>query len=208
MKKTKLWLVVILSCTMIELYAFKSNPNAWLNGVIHLTDGRVLSGKLQCQMQKNVVLYQSEDGIQTYPAILIKYFEVRDKKFGRGQIYYSSANKVDGYSQKAKFYELITQGKLTLLSREKLVKKYRPKGRVWFEVSQFYFQINLGLIQTLRPTKNNILKIMSEHAIDVNNYIKLYDLKINDKADLKLIFEHYNTLVKIDKRNTTCTRPS
>ena len=101
------------------------------------------------------------------------------------------------------FFEVLTEGSLTLLSKTDILIKeptYNEKldmGRRDTQIVRktHYYYIDNNTIKPLPSSKKKLLPVFGEHASAVEQYIKLNGLSLNDGKHLKAVFEHYNTRI-------------
>jgi len=101
------------------------------------------------------------------------------------------------------FFEVLTEGELTLLSRTDIVVKkpnYNEKldigtrdARI-LKKTKFYFTAK-GKIKELATNRKKLLPVFGEHANAMDEFIRKNSLSLNEPAHLKAIFENYNAKV-------------
>lgn len=101
------------------------------------------------------------------------------------------------------FFEVLTEGDLTLLSRTDLVVKkpnYNDKLDVGsrderiLKKTKFYFTEG-GKIKELATTRKKLLPVFGEYATAMEEFIRKNELSLNEPDHLKAIFENYNAKV-------------
>ncbi|MEX2233840.1 MAG: hypothetical protein WD824_16870 [Cyclobacteriaceae bacterium] len=98
------------------------------------------------------------------------------------------------------FFEVLSEGELTLLSRTGIVVKkpnYNEKldmgtrdERI-LKKSKFYIT-EKGKVKELAASRKKLLPVFGEHAAVMEEFIRKNALSLNEPAHLKAIFENYN----------------
>jgi hypothetical protein len=108
-------------------------------------------------------------------------------------------NTPAGYKS-AVFFELLEEGKMTLLVREAL--EYRTYTNPYYVgsysrlvlVYKYFFMDDNGKIEEFTGDKRDLLDLMGKNADDVEKYIKTNRLKVDEKYDFAKIIAYYNSL--------------
>jgi hypothetical protein len=98
------------------------------------------------------------------------------------------------------FFELLEEGKMTLLSRESI--EYRTYNSPYYMgsysrlvlVNKYYFLDDKGEISEFTGNKNDLLEMMKNKGDEVEKYIKTNKLRHEDKNDFTRIVAYYNSL--------------
>jgi hypothetical protein len=101
------------------------------------------------------------------------------------------------------FFEVLTEGSLSLLSKIKITVKdptYNAQldmgnrdTRLNKKTILYYFDRHV--VRELPPSKKRLLPIFGEHASEVEDFIKVNKLSLNEAAHLRAIFENYNARI-------------
>jgi hypothetical protein len=99
------------------------------------------------------------------------------------------------------FFELLEEGKMTLLARE--ILEYKTYSSPYFVGSytrlvlnhKYFFLKDNGDIEEFMGNKNDLLDLMGKRSDEVEKYIKTNNLKLDDKYDIAKIVAYYNSLV-------------
>jgi hypothetical protein len=100
------------------------------------------------------------------------------------------------------FFELLAEGKMTLLTRESL--EYRTYSSPYYYgsysrqvlVYRFYLLEENGNIVEFVGKKAELMNLMGKRAEAVEKYIKENKLKVEDRDDLAKIVTYYNSFFK------------
>ncbi len=173
----------------------------WHDGKIVLESGDTLKGKVKYDLQQDLVQYLiREDKAEAYTARKILTFEIFDETAHRYRNFYALPyNATAGYKTPV-FFELLVQGKMTLLSREAL--EYKTYSSAFYMgsytrqvlVDYFFFLQENGDVVAFTGNKNDLLDLMQRKSKDVEKYMKVNRLKFDEKYDLAKIVAYYNSL--------------
>jgi hypothetical protein len=128
--KVMIFLAFALILTMpvqAQQFAFEY----WHDGTMVLDTGDTLRGNIKYDLQNDLIQYQTEGRLESYTARKVLFFEIFDATVKRYRIFYSLPYALAGQYKAPVFFELIEEGKLTVLCRE--VLEYRTYS------SPFYY---------------------------------------------------------------------
>ena len=186
--------------TVAQQFAFEY----WHEGRIVLDSGDTLKGTLKYDMQADLLQYQKDNKNQSFSARNALFFEIFDATIKQYRQFYSLPFSVSGGGYKVPvFFELMAEGKLTLLCREAL--EYRT-----YSSSFYYYGTNTRLVMVYRyyllqengeiiqftGKKDDWLDLMDKHADEVQHYAKQNKLAFDDKYELVRIITYYNSFFK------------
>jgi hypothetical protein len=179
----------------------------WHEGRLVLVEGDTLKGLIKYDLTQDVIQYtvQQEKGI-AFSARKVMFFEIFDTSVRQYRKFFTLPyTSPTGYKAPV-FFELLEEGKLTLLAREFLETKsynspyyygsytrYAPYTRVI--LSHKYFFLNEdGAIEEFAGSRGDLLDMMGKKADEVEKYIKSNKLKVEEKHDFAQIVGYYNSL--------------
>jgi len=173
----------------------------WHDGKIVLEQGDTLRGQVKYDLQQDLLQFKiKNEKVEAYSARKVMFFEIFDNTINRYRNFFSLPyNKTSSYLAPV-FFELLEEGKLTLLSRENL--EYKTYSSPYYVgsysrlvmVYRFYFLNEKGEITEFVGTKNDLLNLMGRKSEDVEKYIKTNRLKVEEKYDFARIVAYYNSL--------------
>lgn len=173
----------------------------WHEGKVVLTSGDTLKGLIKYDLQQDLVQYDLE-GVRkdAFSARKILMFEIFDNTVHLYRKFFSLPyNATAGYKT-TMFFELMAEGKMTLLCREALENRTYSSpyyigsySRIVLVYKYFLLKENGDLVE-FTGNKNDMLKLMGKHADDVEQYARTNKLKFDDKLDLMQIVKYYNSL--------------
>lgn len=98
------------------------------------------------------------------------------------------------------FYEVLSEGSLTLLARTDVVVR-QPTYNDKFDVGQrdtrilkklsFYY-LQDGVLRELPSSRKKMMSLFGDHSVAVDDFIRVNRLSLNEAAHLRAIFDHYN----------------
>lgn len=173
----------------------------WHEGKIVLESGDTLKGNIKYNMQTDVLQYQANKKIEAFTARKVLYCEIFDNTVKKYRQFFSLPYNTSGGYRAPIFFELLTEGRLTLLSREKL--EYRTYNSSFYYygnytrlvlVNKYYLLQEKGDIVEINDKKSNWLDQMGNYADEVQKYAKKNGLDFSNKYDLAKLVEYYNSL--------------
>ncbi|HYG19577.1 MAG TPA: hypothetical protein VD816_11645 [Ohtaekwangia sp.] len=174
----------------------------WHEGKIVLVNGDTLRGQVKYDLQQDLLQYASaSQKTEAYSARKVLFFEIFDRTVNRYRQFYALPYTTPSSYRAPVFFELLTEGKLTLLAREGLeVRTYNSMyyyGASYSRqvlVYKYFFLEEDGNIVEFTGNKNDLLDRMGKRSEEVEKYMKANRLKYEDKYDLARIVTYYNSL--------------
>jgi len=204
MSKSIFFFLVALFYCSIEVKAQLFPSDMWHSGRVVLMEGDSVTGKLKYDLDNNAVQITSGQGMETFSALQVKFFELYDEIFGDFRYFYSLPYMtMDGYERPI-FFEVLYEGNLTLLAREFIITDASPMYNSWFNRGAFWWpyqrldfkyyfvDANSGDIREFNRKRSTLLNIMDNQASNVRAYIKGNKLKVDQRSDLVKITSYYN----------------
>ena len=196
-----LWILFALPLSAQE-YAFE----LWHDGKIVLETGDTLKGKIKYDMQNDLLQFEVNKHFESYSARKVVFFEIFDSTIKNYRQFYSLPFSTAGSYKAPIFFELMAEGKLTLLARERL--EYRTYNSSFYYnntysrlvlVNRFYLLRENGRIDEFGGKKAEWLSLMRPREDDVEKYAKANRLSFDDKLELGRIINYYNSLFENNK---------
>ncbi|MDH5368275.1 MAG: hypothetical protein OEW67_14945 [Cyclobacteriaceae bacterium] len=184
--------------------AFAQFPSElWHDGKVVLLDGDTLKGSVKYDLERGIIQLNDTKTIEAYTARKVLYFNIFDKTVNRYRQFYAIPYNVAIDYKTPVFFEVLYEGKLTLLGREYITTQttsYGPSigsGSYSRQVLmyRYYFLDANGSIILYGKHKKELLAYMRKFNTEINEYIKKNRLHYDDKADLIHIVRYYNTLI-------------
>jgi len=173
----------------------------WHDGKIVLVEGDTLRGLVKYNIQQDLVQFNSSDRkVEAYTPRKVVFFEIFDASVHKYRQFYSLPFTTPAGYEAPIFFELLEDGKMTLLSREALeMRTYNSPYYVGSYsrlvlVNKYFFLNEKAGITSFSGTKKDLLELMEKRAGEVEDYIKTNRLDFDNKYDLARIIEYYNSL--------------
>ena len=188
-------LLIISFTAHAQQWAFES----WHDGKIVLESGDTLKGLIKYDLQQDLVQYNKKGSIEAFGARKVLYVEIFDQSVNKYRQFFSLPYSATGSYRTPVFFELLSEGKITLLTRESL--EYRTYSSPYYFgsytrqvlVYRYFILQENGVITEFVGKKNDLLNLMGKHAKDVDEYIKVNKLKMEDPGDFTKIVAYYNS---------------
>jgi len=196
--------------SFLIFFLFMSGANAqkfpfefWHEGKVILESGDTVRGSIKYDLQSDILQFDKNNKLETYSARKVLAFEIFDKTVKRYRTFYSLPYSSNGAYKAPVFFELLSEGKITLLAREAVELRSYPSSFYYYGtssrmvlVNKFFILKDNGVIEVFNGKKNDLLAIMSTHGETIENYMKKNKLKLDDKYEFASIVEYYNSLYK------------
>ena len=192
--------LLLLMISAKQAFAQRFAFELWHTGKIILLTGDTLKGFLKYDLQQDVVQYTVQERIvEVYTARKVLSFEIFDETVQKQRIFYALPfSNTTGYKSPM-FFEVLEDGKMTLLARERLEYKtystpYNIGSGSFLTLVYKYFLLNEnGDIEEYR-SKNYLFDMMGKNGKKVEKYMRSNRLKLDDKSDFAQVIDYYNTL--------------
>lgn len=174
----------------------------WHEGKMVLESGDTLKGLLKYDLQQDLLQYKSSQSTaEAFTARKVLFFEIFDNSVRKYRQFFSLPYALNGGYKAPVFFELLEEGKMTLLSREAVEHRTvsNPYGFGSFTrlvlVNYYFFLKENGHIEPfLGKKRSDLLDLMGKKSDKVHEYIKQNRLSIEEKYDLARIVDYYNSI--------------
>ena len=189
----------------IVLSAQQFPSRIWHDGRLVIEEQDTVRGKIMYDLDRNVVQVDVGDQIFTYGAKKIVFFEIFDVTVDAYRQFYSIPFAVSPGYKTELLFEVVVEGKMSLLCRESIARKPQQyDSYTWSRetftqnvlVYDYYFLTPDGIMVQYFMKKKDLFIIMYDHADRVKEYMKVYRLKPDEKGDLARITAYYNSLIE------------
>jgi len=172
----------------------------WHEGKVVLETNDTLKGLVKYDIQNDLLQVKVRNKLESLTARKVLTFEIFDTTVKRYRQFYSLPYSPNNTYKTPVFFELLCEGKITLLAKEKL--EYRTVNSPFFYgnysrlvlVNVFYLLKQNGVIQEFQGKKNDWLKVMETRENEVREFSKVNRLDFDEKYDLTRIIDYYNSL--------------
>jgi len=200
--KRSLFLLLLLMATVA--YGQQQTTNFsfehWHKGYLILEGGDTLKGQIKYNLQADLVQFQDQNKVETFTARKVVFLEIFDAVTREYRRFFSLPYALQGGYKSPVFFELLAEGKMTLLSREAL--EYRTYSSFYYYgsytrlvlVYKYYLLDENGEIKEFIGKKNDWLYAMGNKGEVVQKYARSNKLGFDEKQDLTKIVEYYNSL--------------
>ncbi len=201
--KAKSALIIYLFFGLTTSYAQQFAFEYWHEGKIVLETGDTLKGAVKYDMQSDLLQFQENEKNQSFTARKVLFYEIFDVTTKQYRQFYSLPYSVSNGYKAPVFFELLSEGKITLLCREAL--EYRSYSSSFYSfgsttrlilVYKYFLLQDDGNIVDYVGKKNDWLDLMGKYSGDVQRYAKANKLSFDDKSELVKIVAYYNSLYK------------
>ncbi|MBL7871352.1 MAG: hypothetical protein JNM78_07060 [Cyclobacteriaceae bacterium] len=198
-----LFLFFILSSVAFPLTGQQFAFEYWHTGKVVLDTGDTLRGNIKYEMQSDILQVQVDRKLESFTARKVLYFEIFDETVKRYRNFYSLPFSQAGQYKAPIFFELLEEGKLTVLCRESL--EYRTTSSSFYYygnynrivlVNKYFLLKENGDIVEFKGKKNDWYELMRSKAEEVERYVKSNRLDFDEKYELSRIISFYNSLFK------------
>lgn len=192
-------LILILSHVLVSAQEWPFD--LWHEGKIVLVEGDTLRGLIKYDLQQDLIQYNLTDKrTEAFSARKVLFFEIFDTSVRKYRQFFALPYTTATSYRAPVFFELLAEGKMTLLSRESL--EYRTYNSPYYMgsysrqvlVNKFFFLDEKGNINEFTGNKNDLLDLMGKKSDDVEKYMKANRLKYDDKYDFARIVAYYNSI--------------
>lgn len=199
------WLMLVMFVQLVTVASVRAQQwpsEFWHDGKIVLVSGDTLRGLVKYDLQQDLIQLNSADNhIEIYSARKILFFEIFDKTVHKYRQFFALPYTTTTSYRAPIFFELLEEGKMTLLSRESI--EYRTYNSPYYYgasysrqilVNKYFFLNDKGEISEFVGNKSDLLDMMGKKSEEVEKYIKSNRLRYDDKYDFARIVAYYNSI--------------
>ena len=205
--------IILFFLVQFSILAFSQDfpSELWHTGKLVLLSEDTVIGKLKYDLQNDAVQITVRNVMQTYSARKILYFEIFDETIDSYRHFYALPYQVQKNYEIPLIFEVLYEGKLSLLVREEIVTESVPQynsypysyygNSPYLNQSRarlnykYYFLDERGGIQNYNLKKSELMTFFRKHQQQVKQYIKKNNLKHDRMRDLVRITAYYNALL-------------
>jgi hypothetical protein len=196
LKRSLLLLSFFVTSNLVSAQFWPSE--LWHEGKMVLTSGDTLRGMLKYDLQQDLVQYTvNNSSPDAFTARKILFFEIFDTSSGLYRRFFALPYATSPGYKTPVFFELLEEGKMTLLAREFL--EYRNSGSMYVAgrivlSHKYFFMKENGDIDEFNGTRNDLLELMGKQGDTVEKFIRANRLRIEYKEDFARTIDYYNSL--------------
>ncbi|MGF1533992.1 MAG: hypothetical protein ACFCUI_09825 [Bernardetiaceae bacterium] len=200
MKRQVLVVIFLVSVSTLlphRLWAQYFAEEHWHEGRVELKDGYKHSGQLRYSLQENLIQFKGENLIRNFNPTDVEYFQFYDEHREQVRHFYALV-----FEEKPIFFELLFNGAISLLNREKLVVRYMNSfgwGAMGINtVSELHDQLFLLLpglvIQPVPNTRRELVDLLPAHQNEIDAYIRDHRIRLRQIGDIVMVLRYYNEI--------------
>lgn len=175
----------------------------WHTGKTVLDSGDTLRGNLKYDLKNDILQVDLNNKMESYTARKVLFFEIFDETVKKYRLFYSLPYSTAGQYKAPIFFELLVEGKLTVLCRESFEYRttssplyyYGTYSRIVL-INKYYLLKENGDIIEFQGKKSDWFDQMQSKKSEVAKYAKTNRLDMDEKYDLARVIDYYNSLYK------------
>ncbi|WP_296621169.1 hypothetical protein [Marivirga sp.] len=181
--------------------------NMWHPGFVVLDTEDTLKGKIQYDFESNLVQFTSNKTVKTFTSQNILFFKFHCQFFKRVRSVYSIPYELKGRVKIPVFFEILEEGKITLMAREYVIiessnrfanpmyRTTRGFGSREILTYNYFLLTDDGTIHKFSEKRKDLYPFFGRFQREMEDYIKESRLKVDRQGDLVTIIKYYNGLV-------------
>lgn len=172
----------------------------WHDGKVVLESNDTIRGKIKYDPQNDLLQLEVNSKFETLTSRKVLFYEIFDRSLNNFRQFFALPYSAVGGYRTPMFFELLTEGKITLLSRETLEYRNTSTGYFYGTVSRLvlvykYFLLKEdGSITAIDGTKNQFIDLMGSNADEVRKFMKTNRLGLERRPDIVRVIAYYNSL--------------
>ncbi|UXX78764.1 hypothetical protein N7E81_15505 [Reichenbachiella carrageenanivorans] len=188
----------------LSAYAQEFSSRMFHKGWLVTEDQDTLRGNIKYDMESNTVQVIAQiEKVNTFSSKKILYFEIYDTILKTYRQFYSIPYQVEANYKTPILFEVLYEGKTSLLARERIVLTTDPYSQAYFNgpastseklVFTYYFVEIDGKMTMYNGKKNHLFEILYKNADKVKAYVRDNRLKTDEMRDIVRITAFYNSL--------------
>lgn len=193
------WLLIFVpALSFAQTFPF----DLWHDGKVILDSGDTIRGSIKYDLQ-DLLQVRHQNRMESFSARKVLLFEIFDQGYKRYRTFYSLPYSSNAGYKTPVFFEVLTEGKITALSREKIELRnygYSPFMYGGYNtrkvlVNIYYLLKENGNIEDFSGRRSDWLDLMGNRANQVHDFAKENKLDFDRKYDLKRIIDYYNSFL-------------
>ena len=191
----------------------------WYVGEATLSSGEEVKGQIKYDLEIEAIQVETNGRINTYNASQVVFFSIKPNEERPNRLFYSLPYRNETGYARPQFFEIITQGKVSLIAREYIAtRSQNVQGRPWIGATRFdpmwnpnpmwdtmtvtreflafrlYIVNQKGIITELGSSKKDVINAFDNNQGDLKKYIKQEKLKMESIADVSMLVQYYNRI--------------
>jgi len=172
----------------------------WHEGRAILESGDTLKGKIKYDPQNDLIQLERNSKFETLTSRKVVFYEIFDAQQNNYRQFFALPYSPSGGYRTPSFFELLAEGKITLLCKESVEYRSSNAGFYYGSVSRLvlvykYFLLKEdGAIERVNGSKNDFIDMMGSRAEEVRKYMKANRLGLERKEEIGRVISYYNSL--------------
>ena len=196
------FILALITCS-VSLSAQTFSSDVFHKGFLVTSSRDTIKGDLKYDLEANILTVVHRGKTSSFSSHKVFYFEIFDSILNNYRQFYSIPYNVNYDYKIPVFFELVYEGKLSLMTRERIVSQtVNTTSAYWGGGTgtqlvikySFYFLDNKGVISFFTGKKRDLFTIMVKKQSDLKQFIKDNKLDTDEVADLVRITAFYNSI--------------
>jgi hypothetical protein len=200
---------VLLQMIVGRVIAQSFSKEYWHKGEVYLFTEESIKGSIRYDLdQNNITIRTPDNKLRSYNASQVEQFWIQDELQKRVRYFYSLPQITKDDYRVLYFFELLIEGKITLLCRENFVVKqagyYSPymwggwtNGGSYIVQEDDYFLLNNeGNVVDVEEEREAIMNLFGNKKEVMELYLIDHDNKLRSREDLLKMIRYYNEVYK------------
>ena len=196
--------ISLLFLISVSVYGQQMSSEVWHDGFLVTVEGDTLTGSINYDIEANMVQFTDKHSIKAFSSYKVFYFEIFDSIYRSYRQFYTVPYRLRGNFETPVLFELLYEGGLSLLAREKIVQETVSTSNPFWSGGprvvqnrlkyDFYFLDKKGKIIYYDGNRSDLFQIMSDKRDQLKEYIRSNRLQTNEVKDLIRITSFYNSI--------------
>ena len=203
-------LFVFIFFVSFSIFSQNFPTDLWHNGMLITNEGDSIKGNLKYDFDNQSIQLDDGKTIKAFNVNNLFFFEIYDETIRDYRQFYSLMYEI-GYNYRVpSLFEVVIEGKLSLLLKEKIIAEsvpsYYPSYYTYSLIPSYnyyskleydYFFLNKeGKIQKFKSKgkKKQILLLMNDNYDIVKNFLSSNKINLSKMEDLVKVVEFYNNI--------------
>lgn len=194
---------------LVSMTGYAQFPSElWHEGKIVLVNSDTIKGNIKYDFDQDIIQITNKQGTEAYTAKKVLYFDFLDETSHQHRQFYALPFFKTTEYKTPIFFEVLFEGKMTLLAREFVTMKNVSYGAPGISGStysrevlsyKYYFLNNQGGIVRFQNNKRHLYQVLKKKENEIKQYTKRNRLRYDNKSDMILLMEYYNMLINPQK---------
>ena len=206
------YIIFLFLFIQYPINAQKFPSDIWHKGKLVTNDGDTINGNLKYDFESQSIQLDDGKTLKAFNVNNLFFFEIYDETIRDYREFYSLLYEV-GYDYNVPvLFEMMIEGKLSLLLRERIVaestQSYMPSyyayglmpaftnnyGYINKVKYDYFFLTNDGKIHRFKGKKKELYKLMNDKFSDIKEYVIKNRINLKKMSDLARIVNYYNRI--------------